>query len=689
MVRLRSLLVIALAASALPAAALADEGMWTFDNFPSVTVKAKYGVDIDQAWLDRVQASAARLSSGCSSSVVSPKGLVLTNHHCVVDCVQALSSPKMDYVTLGYGVTAAAPERRCPGMQAEILTSISDVTARIGQATAGKTGGDFVRARDAEAAAIEKEACAGKEQTQRCQVISFYQGGQFKLYSYRKYADVRLVFAPEIATAFFGGDPDNFNFPRYAVDFSFVRLYEGGKPVATPAHLTWNPNAPKAGEPVFVAGNPGSTQRSQTVAQLEALRDFALPTSLLQFSELRGRYIRFGEESPERQRIVTDALFGVENSFKSWRGQLQALADPALMDAKRKAEAELKAKVAADPKLAAEIGDPWGEIAKAQRERAALADRYLMLESRAGFGSDLYGYARALVRAAEERAKPAADRLSEYSDSRLALLEKNLLDPRPVERPLEALQLSFWLSKAREYLTADAPEVRTLLGKDSPEALGERLSASKLGDPALRKKLWDGGLAAIKASDDPMIRFALAADPQAREIRKAYEARVTGPTDRAAERIAKARFAIYGTSVYPDATFSLRLSYGTVAGWTYRDSVVLPFTYVRGLYQRATGQEPFKLAPAWTAAQGRLNPDTVFDISTTNDVVGGNSGSPLVNAKGEVIGALFDGNIHSLGGSFAYDPALNRSVVVSTAIVTEALGKVYNKPELVKELTGG
>ncbi|MEO6380176.1 MAG: S46 family peptidase, partial [Caulobacteraceae bacterium] len=291
--------------------------------------------------------------------------------------------------------------------------------------------------------------------------------------------------------------------------------------------------------------------------------------------------------------------------------------------------------------------------------------------------------------AAEERAKPAAERLAEYSDSRLALVEKNLLDPRPVERDLEQLQLTFWLTKAREYLTADAPEVRNLLGKESPEALSARLAASKLGDPAVRKALWEGGAAAIRASQDPMIRFVLATDLSARNLRKAYEARVSGPTDRAAERIARARFAVYGTSVYPDATFSLRLSYGAVSGWSYRGRDIPPLTYVDGLYDRATGQTPFALAPSWIAAKSKLDAKGAFDFATTNDIVGGNSGSPVINARGEVVGAAFDGNIHSLGGSFAYDGALNRTVVVSTAIATQALSKVYNKPDLVRELTGG
>jgi hypothetical protein len=669
-------------------AAQADEGMWTFDNFPSATVKTKYGVTVDEAWLDRVRSAAVRLSSGCSASIVTANGLVLTNHHCVRDCAQNLSTSQVDYVKDGFAAATPTDERLCPGMQAEILTSISDVTDTVTKASAGKTGQDFVKARDAAIAEIEKTGCTGREANYRCQVITLYQGGQYKLYTYRKYSDVRLVFAPELQTAFFGGDPDNFNFPRYDLDFSFVRLYENGKPVATPQHLTWSAKAPKEGEPVFVAGNPGSTQRLLTADQLESLRDFILPETLLQFSELRGRLIRFSEESAEHARIADDTLFGIENSFKALHGEEKTLSDPSFIDAKRRADADLRAKIAADPKLSQAIGDPWAETAKIQADRKALNLPYGFMEARAGLGSDLFFYARALVRAAEERTKVNSDRLPEYTDSRLALLEKRVLDAEPVYPELEQVVLEFWLSKLRENLTADAAGTRIFLGKESPEALAAKLSASKLGDPALRKQLWDGGLAAIKASDDPLIRFVLATDETSRGIRKEYEQRVTGPSDRAAEQIAKARFAIYGTSAYPDATFSLRLSYGRVAGWTDNGTTVRPFTYFSGLWDRATGHFPFDLAPKWQAAQGKVNKDTVFDLTTDNDIIGGNSGSPLVDAKGQVVGAIFDGNIESLGGAFAFDDSVNRAVAVSTAAITEGLEKVYGQKELVRELTG-
>ena len=666
--------------------AQADEGMWTFDNFPADKVQAAYGVTIDQTWLDRVQAASVRLTNGCSASVVSDQGLVLTNHHCVVSCVQDLSSAETDYVQEGFLTTGREQERTCPGQQAEILTEITDVTDTIRAAGEGLSGQAFNRARDAAVARLEQETCAGDDRY-RCQVVSLYRGGQYKLYKYRRYADVRLVFAPEIATAFFGGDPDNFNFPRFNLDMAFLRLYEDGQVVETPEHLTWASRAPRAGEATFVSGNPGSTDRLLTVAQLESQRDLAIPVSQLQRAELRGRLIRFSEESAENKRIATDPLFGVENSFKVFFGRQFALNDPAFMADKRAAEADLKAKVAADPALAREIGDPWSEIEAAQ---AAYAETYLpyrQMEAAAGGGSSLFGYARTLVRAAQERAKPNTERLAEYSEARLPLLEKRLLDVRPIDKPLEEMFLSFWLSKTREYLTTDDPATQLLLGKDSPEALAERLVAqSNLDDPAVRQALWNGGMAAIQASDDPLIQLALRMDPMARAVRDTWETQVEAPTARAAERVAAARFAAYGDEVYPDATFTLRLSYGQVQGWTYRGRTIPATTTFSGLYERATGAEPYALAPRWVAAQDRLDPDTVFNFVTTNDIIGGNSGSPVVNAQGEVLGAAFDGNIHSLGGDYGYDGTINRTVVAATSAATEALEKVYGLTGLLDEL---
>ena len=672
-------LALALAASA----ARADEGLWTFDNFPAAKVKAAYGVDITPAWLARVQAAAVRLSVGCSGSVVSAEGLVLTNDHCATDCVQALSSAGRDYQKDGFLAAARTDERRCPQLVAEILIGVSDVTARMQGAGGGLSGAALVAAREAEQSRIEAEAC-GTDPKLRCEVVGLYQGGQYKLYRYHRFADVRLVFSPGDQAAFFGGDPDNFNFPRFDLDAAFLRLYEDGKPAAMPGHLRWSPRPPVAGEPVFAAGNPGGTFRDETLAQLEAQRDLVLPLNMTELAELRGRMIRFGEESAANQRLIDEPLMDVENDFKVVTGRLVTLDDASFMAAKRAAEADLRAKSLA--KMGAGFGDPWADMAKAQ---AALADVYVAYHQLeiGPRGSNLFDYARDLVRAAAERQKPSAERLPGYADAQLPALQKAVLDPVPVEPAFEQLILEFWLSKTRERLTADDPATRLVLGAESPEMLARRLATgSRLGDPAVRRALWEGGEKAIEASDDPMIQFMRRIDPEARRIRQAYEERYIGPTTRAAEAIAKARFAVLGDSVYPDGTFTQRLSYGSVAGWTYRGKTIPPFTTFAGLYDRATGAPPFDLDARWIAARGKLDPATIFDIATTDDIIGGNSGSPLLDAKGEVIGTLFDGNILSLGGDYGYDPAVNRAVALTAAAIQEALTKVYGADALAQEL---
>jgi len=665
--------VAALAVSLAAGGAAADEGMWTVDNFPSATVREKYGVTIDGAWLDRVRGAAARIP-GCSASVVSRDGLMMTNYHCVEACAGALSTPEQDYFATGFLTAARAEEKRCPGMTAEVLQSIEDVTDLVKAAGQGKTGAELIQAIGTATAAIEKSGCEGKTGL-RCQVISLYEGGQYRLYTYRRYEDVRLVFAPEFKTGFFGGDPDNFNFPRYNLDVSFIRLYADGKPAKTPTFLRWNPAPPRAGEPIFVPGNPGSTQRGYTLSRLEFLRSVSLPAELLIRAELRGKLVQVGNSGPEGARLVSDALIGLENGFKVFNGRLRALLDDAFLAGKRREEAELRARVAADPVLAGVTGDPWAEIEAAYVAFRDLYPTYYFLESNAGNASGnskLFGYARSLVRAAYEREKGAAERLPEFSDAALGRLESQLAAAARVEPQLEEIYLGHWLSKMREALGTDDANVVAILGRDSPETVADRLVAgSKLADPAVRKALFDGGRAAVEASDDPMIKLALALDPAARNIRREVEAKVTGPVSAATTRIAQARFAVYGDAIYPDATFSLRITYGAVEGWTERGREITPFTTLGGLYQRATGQPPYDLPQSWFAAKDRVKLDTVFNFSATGDIIGGASGSPTLNARGEVIGAVFDGNIHSLGGAYAYDRRLNRSVHVAASGIQE------------------
>ena len=546
----------ALAMTVLPSAAQADEGMWTFDNFPIQTVNQKYGTQIDQAWLDRVRNASVRIQ-GCSASFVSPEGLILTNWHCVVGCAQELSDAQKDYVKNGFTAGTREEEIKCPGQTAEVLTEITDVTDRVQAAGEGLEGAAFNAARQAETSRIQTEACAGDAKFS-CQVISLYRGGQYALYKFRKYDDVRLVFAPENQAAFFGGDPDNFNFPRYALDAGFLRAYEDGKPAETPNFLKWNAEAPEEGDVTFVAGNPGSTSRLLTMSQLERLRDQQLPVTLIQNSELRGRLLEYSLTGDEAKRVSFDPIFGLENSFKVYYGQQGALTDPDFMQAKREAEAELRARVAADPSLKQQIGDPWAELDAVQDVARDLYLPYRQLEQAAGGGSQLYQMARTLVRAAK----------AELPAERRARLAAMMGEETPISTDMEEIRMRYWLSKTREYLTVDNPQVKAMLGRESPEALAERLiDGTRMHAADFRRQAAGMTLEQLKAAD-PLLAFVAANDDAAKTIADRWAAEVNAPTARAAEKVAQARFAVYGTNQYPDATFSLRLSYGEVRGWT-------------------------------------------------------------------------------------------------------------------------
>ncbi|MBC5798390.1 MAG: S46 family peptidase [Candidatus Eremiobacteraeota bacterium] len=669
----------------LSAAALADEGMWTFNNFPSAKVQAAYGFRPSAAFLDHVRKAAVRDAGGCSASFISPSGLVMTNHHCVVGCVGQLSTAQHDFVQSGFYAKTAEDERACPDFELDQLTQISDVTAKVQGATAGKTGDAANKAQNAAEAQIQQATC-GTDKTLRCDVVSLYHGGIYDLYRYKRYTDVRLVFAPQYNVAQFGGDPDNFNFPRYDFDIGVVRAYENGKPAATPDYLRWSANGSKAGELVFVAGNPGSTSRELTMAQLEYTRDVTYPEQLPALAEYRGILEEFEKRGPEQLREAHEIRFYVENDFKALLGRQRALNDPAFMAQKAAQERKLRAAVAADARLQRADGSAWDQIARLQTLRQQLAPRYNAVTGFT-FESGLLGDALTLVESAEERTKPNAQRLPEYTDQALIGLEQQLTAPIPVYPDLEETTLGFAFTKTREVLGTDDSLVKKMLGTEAPDDLAHRLvSGTKLADPAVRKALFTGGQAAITASDDPMIVYARSLDPDIRAIRKDYEARITAPSRAAAERIAKARFAIYGTSVDPDATFTLRLSYGAVKGFDANGTPVAPYTTIAGLYERATGAFPYALPESWLAAKPSLNLATPMNLVTTNDIIGGNSGSPLIDKNGDIVGLIFDGNIYSLGGDFGYDGTRNRAVSVDSRALLEGLSKVYHADRIVSEI---
>lgn len=689
----KRLLALLIALISVPA--FGDEGMWTFHDFPRALVKQEYGVDITPAWLDRVRTSTVRLS-GCTGSFVSAEGLILTNHHCADSCLDENSTSQKNLVKDGFLARSHEQEIRCTTQVADVLMAVENVTDKVAAATRNL---DEQAANDSRKKVLTQleqgcEQASAKARTGplKCESVSLYQGGQYWLYQYKRYVDLRLVFAPEEDIAAFGGDPDNFQFPRWDLDMSILRAYDShGKPAATPSFLRIRPEGPKVGEPVFVSGHPGSTDRLLTVAQLEELRNVTLPSWLLRAAELRGRYIQYGKTSPEAHRIVESPLLYLENAIKVRRKLLDALLDDRLLQHKREEEAALRAKWAAQIGAAggetSAASDPWNEIAKAQKIDRELALPYTFLEAGSGFNSKLFSYARTLLRGARERQKPNADRLREYRDTALPRIEQQLRAPVPVYPELEKLTLSFSLERMREWLGPDNPTVRRLLAKDSPDTLADRVvSASELADPQARLRLWNGGMQAVEASHDPMIELARMVDPTAREIRKRYEDEVEAPEHAAAERIAQARFQAYGTSVPPDATFTLRLNFGSVQGWKEGDHEVEPFTLLSGLYARATGQEPFKVPESWLATRSQLDMQTRFNLSTNNDIVGGNSGSPLLDAEGKLVGLMFDGNIHSIAGSYWFDPELNRSVAVHPAIMLEGLRKVYKANELLSEL---
>jgi hypothetical protein len=677
--------LLAVALLAAPLTVSGDEGMWTFNAFPKDRVNERYGFRPSDAWLENVRLSSVRLAGGCSGSFVSERGLVMTNHHCAHECIEQLSSAEKDLVAKGHLAATASAELRCPDVEINQLVSITDVTARMRKASAELTGEAFTQAQTAETARIEKECQTSAEL--RCEVVTLFHGGVYDLYRYRRHQDVRLVFAPEFAIAFFGGDPDNFEFPRYDLDVAFLRVYAGGKPLQTRNFFRWSPHGAEEGALTFVSGHPGGTDRQLTVAQLAYQRDVALVDRLVRSSELRGLVTGFQLLGAEQKRISNATLFYVENGIKVYRGRLDALRDERFFAQKVAEEQALKDAVAKDPALAKKVLPAWDAIARATARLREIRVPYTYVEDKAGFAGELFYHARTLLRGAEELPKPNERRFTEFSESALPALLATLYSPAPIHPELERLRLAHGLTKLREHLGTDHPIVKKVLGASSPEEVAARaVNGSKLGDAAVRKALWGGGAKAIAASDDPMIALARLVEPDARAIRKVYEDEVDAVVKKNQELIAEARFATQGRTAYPDATFTLRLSYGQVKGWTESGRTVPPFTTFAGAFERHTGRDPFALPPSWLEAKDEVDPATRFNLVTTNDIIGGNSGSPMIDARAQIVGLVFDGNIHSLGGNYGFDEAVNRTVAVHSDAILEALTNVYGAKRLVEEL---
>ena len=673
---------------AAAATARADEGMWTYNGFPSAQVEKKYGVKVDQAWLDHVRLSSARLAQGCSASFVSPNGLVLTNHHCVETCLQDISSSSKDYLADGFLAKTPADEVKCPVLEVNQLVEIQDVTARVAKATAGLSGKKFQEALDAENGRIEAECQTSP--ALRCNVVTLHRGGRYDLYRYQRYQDVRMVFAPEFAIAFFGGDPDNFMFPRYDLDMAIVRVYDGGKPIQAKHYLAWNPAGPKEGDVVFVSGHPGGTDRQLTMAELEYQRDVQLPAVIATLSELRGAVTGYQARGPEQKRVSNSLLFGIENSLKAFKGERSALASREFYGQKGAAEIAFQKKLAADPKNGPAALQAYADIQRAEDLLRNVRDEVNGVMGVSGFRTEYFRIARTLVRGADERPRASDQRLREFQDAQLPAITLSLFSPAPIDDDFETFKLTWSLTRLREDLGPDHPFVRKVLGKDSPAEVAKRLvSGTKLRDVAVRKQLWEGGKAAVDASLDPMIVLARAIDPDSRAVRRMYEDEIESVVKKGSEAIARARIAVEGTSGYPDATFTLRLSYGTVKGWTEGKKVVPPFTTFAGAFERHTGREPFALPRSWLDARPRLDLQVPLNFVATTDIIGGNSGSPMVDRDGRLVGLVFDGNIGSLGGNYGFDEKVNRTVAVDTAGILQALDKVYGANRVLEELVPG
>lgn len=684
------LLASLIALFAFHSLAFADEGMWPFNNVPKAEIKRRYNFEITDAWLRKVQMASVRFNSGGSGSFVSPDGLVMTNHHIAQDTLAKISNPQKDYMKDGFYARTHAEEVKSPDLELNVLVSIEDVTNRVNAAVKdGMSAAEANAARNAVINTISEEST--KATGLRSDVVTLYQGGQYNLYRYKKYTDVRLVFAPEFPIAFFGGDPDNFEYPRYDLDLAFFRVYENDKPVKVENYFQWSKAGAKDGELIFVSGHPGSTSRLNTVAHLEYLRDAGFPFLLKYLEHQRAMLQEFGKGGEEQARRAQETLFSIENSLKARKGGLEGLRDQSIMAKKMAAEQKLRQMIAANPKMQKDYGNAWDAIAKAYQALPSYERERRFTELGWGINSTYFTYARMLVRIAAEDAKSNGERLREYTQSARPSLELQLYSPAPTYDDFEKFKLTDSLTFMRDELGADHALVKKVLnGKTPAERAAELIEGTKLKDVDYRKQLAAGGQQAIASSTDPMIVLAREIDPEARALRRRYEEEVTGVGRVNYAKVARALFDTEGTKMYPDATFTLRLSYGTVKGYKDKGKDIQPFTNFAGLYQHAAAngnKYPYELPARWVEKKSALDLNTPFNFVSTADIIGGNSGSPVINKKAEIVGLIFDGNIQSLAGDFIFDETQNRAVSVDSRGMIEALRKVYGMNELVSELT--
>jgi hypothetical protein len=668
--------------------ALADEGMWLYNNFPKDRVEKQYGFLPTQEWLDHLRLSSVRFNNGGSGSFVSADGLAFTNHHVGADCIEKLGTSGADYMKTSFYAKTRADEAKCPDLELNVLVGIDDVSAKVkAAAPATMSVAAAGQAQRSAMSAIEKD-CATSTGL-RCDVVTLYSGEVYDLYKYKKYTDVRLVFAPEFDAAFFGGDPDNFTYPRYDLDITFFRVYENDKPVHLDHYLQWSKVGVKDGDLIFVSGHPGGTDRLKTMAQLQFLKNVDYPSRLASYKRRIDMLQKFSAESAENARIAQEDIFGLQNSQKAINGQLEGLQDMAVLAPMNSAEHEREKafmdKHPGEP-------NPWEEISNAMKVNREIYDPLTYVERMRGFSSHLTAYARTLVRLAEEKPKPNGDRLREYRDSALPSLEQQLFSSAPIYKNLETATLAIALAQMKEALGPEDAAVKASLNGKSPEEAAKALIAgTKLEDVAVRKQLYEGGKAAVDASTDSLIVLMRNVDPEARAIRKRFDDEVDAVVRRDGATIARARFAQTGFTQPPDATFTLRLSYGTVKGYEENGKKIPYFTIFGGAFQHAEehgGKPPFNLPNSWVKMKSKLNLETPLNYVSTADIIGGNSGSPTVNRAGEAVGIIFDGNIQSLVLDFYYDDREARAVHVDSRGIIEALRKIYGADALANELTG-